>query len=282
MNRQVPEPTSANGLLAAASHIDVSLGGRPVLSDVSLELPDGEIITLIGPNGSGKTTLIRVLLGLTKPDRGSVRLRAGLTIGYLPQRLQMDAILPLTAARFLTLRRRQTKAQIAALLEEVGAPHIADADVQALSGGEFQRLLLARALIGDPDLLVLDEPLQGVDFTGQINLFQLIKEVRETRGCGVLMVSHDLHLVMAGTHHVVCLSHHVCCSGQAEAVSQHPEYLALFGPRAAENLAVYTHAHDHHHDLSGGVVPIAHADHSPDHRHDHGHGSDTDQRKSLP
>lgn len=275
-----PQATAANGLLAAAAHIDVSLGGRPVLSDVSLELPEGEIVTLIGPNGSGKTTLIRVLLGLAKPDSGSVRLRPGVTIGYVPQRLQMDAILPLTAARFLTLRGRQSKAQIAALLEEVGAPHIADADVQTLSGGEFQRLLLARALIGDPALLVLDEPLQGVDFTGQIDLFRLIKEVREKRGCGVLMVSHDLHLVMAGTHHVVCLNHHVCCSGQAEAVSQHPEYLALFGPRAADNLAVYTHAHDHDHDLSGGVVPIADADHG--HVQEHSHGAQDAARKSLP
>ena len=243
-------------ILAEVAHIDVTIGGRSVLSDVSLTVSEGEIVTLIGPNGSGKTTLIKVLLGLLKPDGGSVRLQPGLTIGYVPQSLHVDAILPMTAARFLALRGHQSKAEIAAVLEEVGAPQIADQDLHTLSGGERQRLLLARALIGDPALLVLDEPLQGIDFTGQINLFALIKRLRERRGCGVLMVSHDLHLVMAGTHQVLCLNHHVCCSGQPEAVSQHPEYLALFGPRAAESLAVYTHAHDHHHDLSGEVVPL--------------------------
>ncbi len=251
-----PETEAAPSLLVTASQIDVTLGGRQVLSKVDLELPESEIVTLIGPNGSGKTTLVKVVLGLLKPDAGSLQRRPGLTIGYVPQSLLLDANLPMTAARFLGLRARRSRGEIAALLDEVGAPKIADTDIQSLSGGERQRLMLARALLTDPDLLVLDEPLQGVDFTGQINLFTLIKEVRKRRGCSVLMVSHDLHLVMAGTHRVLCLNHHVCCSGRPEAVSQHPEYLALFGPRAAANLAVYTHDHDHHHDLAGDVVPL--------------------------
>ena len=270
-----------DSILAEALGIDVTFGRHRILSHVDLTLREGEIVTLIGPNGSGKTTLVKVLLGLLKPDRGTLHRRPGLTIGYVPQRLEVDAVLPMTAARFLTLRRRCTKEEIAALLEEVGAPQIADTDLQALSGGERQRLLLARALLTDPELLVLDEPLQGVDFTGQIDLFELIKRVRESRGCGVLMVSHDLHLVMAGTHQVLCLNHHVCCSGQPEAVSQHPEYLALFGPRAAESLAVYTHAHDHDHDLAGEVVPLAHAH---NHERDQDRGDKTDERAqtSLP
>ena len=165
------------------------------------------------------------------------------------------------------------------MLDEVGAPQIADTDIQSLSGGERQRLLLARALIADPGLLVLDEPLQGVDFTGQLNLFELIKSVRERRGCGVLMVSHDLHLVMAGTHRVLCLNHHVCCSGRPDAVSQHPEYLALFGPRAAANLAVYTHDHDHHHDITGDVVPLPQKPETDLHHDD---AADHATRKTLP
>lgn len=242
------------GALVTARGIDVSFARGKVLVGVDLAVQRGEIVTLIGPNGSGKTTLVRVILGLLKPQSGKVRRQPGLSIGYVPQRLSVDPALPLTARRFLSLPRRQPEAALRRVLEEVGAGYLIDQPIQSLSGGEMQRLLLARALLRDPDLLVLDEPLQGVDFTGQLALFELIGGVRDQRRCGVLMVSHDLHLVMAGTDRVVCLNHHICCTGAPEAVSRHPEYLALFGPRAAEGLAVYTHAHDHHHDISGAVV----------------------------
>lgn len=242
--------------LVDADGITVRLGGRAVLENVRISVDRGEIVTLIGPNGSGKTTLVRVILGLHKPDRGHIRRRSDLKIGYVPQRLTVDPVLPLTGRRFLELGGRQAESALDAVGEEVGARDLLDQQIQDLSGGELQRMTLARALLRDPDLLVLDEPFQGVDFGGQLALFDLIGQARRRRGCGVLLVSHDLHLVMAGTDRVVCLNGHVCCSGKPDAVSRHPDYLALFGPRAAQSLAVYTHDHDHSHDLSGHVVPL--------------------------
>ncbi len=247
-------PTDADKpLLAEAAGVDVALGGTVVLSDVALTAHAGEIVTLIGPNGSGKTTLVRVVLGLLEPDRGRVYLRPGTRVGYMPQRIAVDRTLPLTVTRFLTLGARGAGARAPAVLGEVGAAGLADRPVQLLSGGEMQRVLLARALLRDPDFLVLDEPAQGVDVTGQEELFHLITRIRDRRGCGVLMVSHDLHLVMASTDTVVCLNHHVCCTGCPEAVSRHPAYLSLFGPAAGQGLAVYTHEHDHRHDAVGDV-----------------------------
>lgn len=246
----------------------VRFGQKDVLSGVELCVRRGEIVTLIGPNGAGKSTLARVVLGLQKASGGRIKRAAGLTIGYVPQNLAIDPVLPLTVRRFLNLPRRRPDRVLCDGLAEVGAEHLLERAVQTLSGGEFQRMLLARALMRDPDLLVLDEPLQGVDFSGQLSLFQLIDQVRKRRHCGVLLVSHDLHLVMAGTDNVVCLNNHICCSGRPDAVSAHPEYLELFGPRAAQSLALYHHQHDHEHDISGEVVPVDHCDHSD---HDHGH-----------
>lgn len=241
--------------LVEVKGVSVRFGRRQVLSHVDLAVAKGEIVTVIGPNGSGKSTLLRALLGLIKPNEGSVQTAPDVTVGYVPQQLAIDPVLPLTVRRFLGLPRPQPETAVRAALAEVGAELLIDQAVQALSGGETQRVLLARALLRDPDLLVLDEPLASVDFRGQIDLFNLITEVRKRRGCGVLVVSHDLHLVMAGTDRVICLNQHVCCSGKPDAVSQHPEFLALFGPKAADSLAVYSHHHDHHHDLSGAAVP---------------------------
>ncbi len=249
-------PAEDGDPLLEAEGITVEFGDRRVLERVDLAVRGGEIVTLIGPNGAGKSTLVRVVLGHLKPGAGVVRRRPGLTIGYLPQRFGFEATLPLTVRGFLDLPKPRPKARLLSALAEVGVAETLDRAVQALSGGELQRLLLARALLREPDLLVLDEPLQGVDFGGQIALFQLIAEVRRRRGCGVLMVSHDLHLVMAGTDRVVCLNRHVCCSGAPDSVSRHPEYLSLFGPKAAEGLAVYAHDHDHKHELSGDVTAL--------------------------
>ena len=202
-----------------------------------------------------------MLLGLLKPVAGRVWQQPGLVIGYVPQRIQMDPILPLTVRRFLTIgtgRRRD----IAPVLAAVGGRHLAQALMHELSGGELQRVMLARALVRDPGLLILDEPAQGVDFSGQLELYELIERIRTERGCGVLLVSHDLHVVMGATDRVFCLNRHICCSGEPEAVSQHPEYLSLFGPHAAAGLAIYTHQHDHAHDLAGEVLTLP-AEHAP-------------------
>jgi zinc transport system ATP-binding protein len=229
--------------LITGSAIGLTFHGRPVLSDVAVEVRAGEIVTVIGPNGAGKSSLVRVLLGLLRPDAGTVWRRPGLTIGYVPQRLAIDPVLPLTVRRFLALGTRTTAERLHRVLAEVGADRVADSPVQAVSGGELQRIVLARALLRDPDLLILDEPVQGVDVGGQSELYSLINRVRDERGCGILMVSHDLHLVMAAADRVVCLNHRVCCSGHPAHVSDDPEYRQLF-PYAPQGLAPYTH--DHH------------------------------------
>ena len=266
----------ATELLIEAHGLSFHAGNRPILDHVDVAVATNEIVTLIGPNGAGKTTLVRVLLGLQRPDAGQVERKAGLRLGYLPQRMNVDPSLPMTVRRFLKLT---AKGPVEPLLDEVGAGRTAEQQLSALSGGELQRVLLARALAREPELLVLDEPVQGVDFAGQIELFHLIARLRDERGCGVLMVSHDLHLVMSATDRVLCLNQHLCCSGAPEAVSRHPEYLRLFGPRAAAELAVYTHHHDHSHAPSGEVVPadgcVVHGhDHPHDHAHDHAHPHD--------
>ncbi len=250
-----PAPLAGgDGVLVSLQGVHVDFDGKSILEGIDLEVARGEIVTLIGPNGAGKSTLLKVVLGLLAPASGAVFRRPGLAVGYVPQRLQIDPILPLTVRRFLTLPQRHSEAALRTALQEVGADYILDQAVQELSGGEIQRMLLARALLRKPDLLILDEPLQGVDFTGQSSLFALIEALRRDHNCGVVLVSHDLHIVMSGTDRVVCLNRHVCCSGKPDSVSQHPEYLALFGPQVAQNLAVYTHSHDHHHDLQGNAV----------------------------
>ncbi len=255
-------------VLAAASGISFAEGGTSILERVDLAVHASELVSLIGPNGSGKTTPVRILLGLMKPTAGKVERRPGLRIGYGPQRLAIDRAMPLTAERFLALAPRGGAEERRAALAELGIAHIAGRAVQALSGGEFQRLLLARALLAEPELLVMDEPAQGIDVSGQAELYHWIAALRDRRGCGVVLVSHDLHLVMAATDTVVCLNRHVCCTGQPEAVARHPEYLALFGP-ASREFAVYAHRHDHVHDVAGHVHPED--DHSHDHKHDHAH-----------
>lgn len=238
--------------------------GRSILEDVSLSLGAGEILTVIGPNGAGKTSLVRIALGLLAPDGGRRYVKPGLSIGYLPQKLGLNEALPLDVRRFLTLARPGvSSADLERALAETGASRTLDTPVTRLSGGELQRVLLARALLREPDLLVLDEPAQGVDINGQEELYGLIAEVRQRHGCAVLMVSHDLHLVMAATDHVLCLNRHVCCEGHPESVSANPEYRRLFGTQGARSLALYSHHHDHHHDSHGDVCCDG-----PAHRHD--------------
>jgi len=249
--------------LIKAQGVCLNIAGRQILDDVSLEVRSGEIVTLVGPNGSGKSSLVRLLLKLSDPDAGSIEHHAGLCIGYMPQKIHIDPVLPLSVKRFLQLAGNVNQQQIEQVAEQVEVVSLLDRPVQNVSGGEFQRVLLARALLRKPDLLVLDEPAQGVDINGQQQLYQLISNIRDQMGCGVLMVSHDLHLVMAATDQVLCLNTHICCQGHPEAVSKHPEYLKLFGS-SLDGLAVYTHHHDHSHDLHGDVVEHKGCD------HDHG------------
>lgn len=255
-----------NDALIRLDGVAVSFNGQAVLDDVQLSVQPGEIVTLIGPNGAGKTTLVRVVLGLLQPERGNVRRAPRLRIGYMPQKLHVDATLPLSVLRFLRLVPGVDRKRALAALAEVGAEQVIDSPLQSISGGEMQRVLLARALLREPQLLVLDEPVQGVDVAGQAELYRLISRLRERHGCGVLMVSHDLHLVMSATDQVVCLNRHVCCSGHPEQVSGDPAFIELFG-QDAKSLAVYHHHHDHDHDLHGGVVKPGLTIHGPVHVH---------------
>lgn len=232
-------------------------GGRTILDRVDIDVGAREIVTVIGPNGAGKTSLVRVLLGLERPDAGRVTRADGLRVGYAPQRFDRDPAIPMTVARFITLGTPATADTIAGVLREVGAARVVGQQLSALSGGELQRVVLARALVRDPHILVLDEPVRGVDYVGEAELYALIGRIRNERGLGVLLVSHDLHVVMAQSDRVVCLNRHVCCQGVPDTVARHPEYVRLFGSEAARSLAVYTHRHDHEHDLAGEPLPRA-------------------------
>lgn len=230
--------------------VNLALSGRTLLQDINLQLHTGEIVTVVGPNGAGKTTLLRVALGLQKPTSGTVNCSKDVTIGYVPQKIHIDPTFPMTVRRFLALAKSNQKKQFDVLLDEVGAKHVIDSPLYTLSGGELQRVLMARALIRNPNVLVLDEPVQGVDVHGQAELYSLISRVRTERNCAILMVSHDLHLVMSSTDRVLCLNQHICCSGTPEVVVSDPAYAQLFGKHAANHLALYVHEkqHEHNHD----------------------------------
>lgn len=262
--------------------------GRWLVRGVDLAVRRGEIVTLIGPNGSGKSTTAKTALGIVAPSEGRAERCPGLVVGYVPQKLSIDWTLPLSVERFLSLTGRISSRETDRVLEATGIAHLRQAEMRNLSGGEFQRALLSRAMARKPDLLVLDEPVQGVDFSGEVALYDLIRRIRDDIGCGILLISHDLHVVMAATDHVVCLNGHVCCQGAPTAVASSEAYRQLFGARADATLAVYEHHHDHTHLADGRVLHADgritthchpddghhHHDHDhPDHGHDH-HGHD--------
>ncbi len=239
--------------------VTVRLGATTVLRDVDLRVEPGEIVTIVGPNGSGKTTLLRAIVGAVTPTAGTIETAPGLRVGYVPQRLHIEPTLPMTVARFLGLPRRLDHDICRAALVGAGVPDLLDRQMSALSGGQFQRVLLARALVGRPQLLLLDEATQGLDQPGSAAFYRQIEDVRGSLGCAVLMISHDLHVVMSASDRVICLNGHVCCEGAPETVASAPEYRALFGSGTMGALALYRHDHDHRHH---------------DHRHDHDHDHD--------
>tara|TARA_R110002051_G_scaffold175479_1_gene245448 strand:+ start:196 stop:945 length:750 start_codon:yes stop_codon:yes gene_type:complete len=244
--------------LISTHNLTLRLNGQTVLEDINIAIEAGEIVTIVGPNGSGKSSLLRVLIGALKPTSGSVKRAPDLRIGYVPQKLQIDATLPLTVRGFLNLPRRQSSGVVAAALTQAGVSDLAKKQMADLSGGQFQRVLLARALLDKPDILILDEATQGLDQPGSAAFYRQIEDVRSEMGCAVLMVSHDLHVVMAASDRVLCLNGHVCCEGTPEIVADAPEYRALFGTGTQGALALYRHEHTHSHDHDHDHIHEAH------------------------
>jgi zinc transport system ATP-binding protein len=244
---------SENGLLVKLSNAGIFKGNKWLVRDVDLEIKKGEIVTLIGPNGSGKTTTAKIALGLHKNIKGSVE-RFTNNISYVPQKVSIDWTLPLRVIDFMVLTQVLKTEDIKYALSLTGVEHLQNNNLRDLSGGEFQRVLLARAIAKKPELLVLDEPVQGVDFNGEVALYNLIKKISETLKCGILLISHDLHVVMSATDYVVCLNGHVCCCGTPKDVAKSDHYKELFGEKSSQLLSIYEHNHDHIHDLDGNIM----------------------------
>ena len=240
--------------MISARNISLVRSGRKILDDVSLEVRAGEIVTIIGPNGAGKTSLLKILLKLDRPDQGLVCQKPGLKIGYVPQKFSVDRSFPLSVRHFIQLGRQGERIP-ADILEETGVNNLLGKPLSDLSGGEFQRVCLTRALVRRPDLLVLDEPVQGIDYAGEIEIYRLIASVRQQRGCGILLISHDLHVVMGESDRVICLDKHICCSGTPDLVVANPEYERLFGADAVNVRGLYKHRHDHLHGPDGEIIP---------------------------
>ena len=239
-------------ILLKVENAGISVNGKSLVRGVSLEVKQGEIVTLIGPNGSGKSTTAKIALGIYKKIDGKVKTYTD-KIGYVPQKISIDWTLPIRVLDFMTLTEELTQDEINTALNLTGVEHLKDKSLSNLSGGEFQRVLIARAISKQPELLVLDEPVQGVDFKGEIALYKLIKEISEKMKCGILLISHDLHVVMSATDFVVCLNGHVCCSGTPHKVVQDNKYKELFGDRASNILSLYEHKHDHTHSQDGTI-----------------------------
>jgi len=275
------DQSKASSILIKAENISHQFGETRVLQNISLQINAKEIVTLIGPNGAGKSTLLKILLGLIKPTEGSVSKKPKLKIGFMPQKIHVDPTLPMTVERFLQLGLPEQNSKfslpfrkgaydntlITKTTSELNIENLLQNPIQKVSGGEMQRILLARALIREPELLVLDEPVQGVDLQGQTELYQYIDQVRHEHGCGILMVSHDLHVVMRHTDEVLCLNQHLCCTGHPQSVSKSSEFQALFGD-FSDSIAFYEHHHNH------DACEHTHGEHiHHDHDHDHNHHS---------
>ncbi len=244
--KTVPAISLTNALIHA-ENITVVRSGKRILHDVSLHIGSHDFITIVGPNGAGKSMLLRIMSGLMQPDKGQVVRAPNLQIGYIPQKLVPDATLPISVARFMTLSKKGGADEIEKFADKLDIRPLLNHMLHHLSGGELQRVLLARALMGAPDILVLDEPAQNLDMASQLSFYKLLDEIYATTNISILMVSHDLHLVMASSKQVVCLYHHICCHGEPHVVVNDPEFIQIFGQDMARMMAVYHHEHNHHH-----------------------------------
>jgi zinc transport system ATP-binding protein len=242
-----------NNSLIQLNNCGILRNHKWLVRGVSLTVDRGQIVTLIGPNGSGKSTTAKMALGIMKPDEGDNTIKENLKISYVPQKLAIDWSLPLRVIDFMNLIENYEHSIVNEMLTMTGIQHLQNEDVRNLSGGEFQRLLMARAIAKKPDFLVLDEPVQGVDYAGEIALYQIIQDIRKNFNCGILLISHNLHVVMSQTNHVICLNGHICCSGEPKSIVKNPEYIKLFGDNMDPTLAFYKHEHDHHHHPDGSV-----------------------------
>lgn len=239
--------SNTENILLSVKNLYFKSKSKTLLENINFDIKNKEIITLIGPNGAGKTTLAKAIIGITKAHSGSITRSDGLVIGYVPQYLHINSFLPINVEQFLSLACSCSSKDISNALKEVEAEQLINEQMKTLSGGEFQRVLLARAIIRKPNLLILDEPVKGMDLDGQSKFYQRIKDIRDKLNCAVLMISHDLHMVMAASDRVICLNRHICCAGHPEHITNDPEFTELFGKGAAEIMAVYTHHHDHSH-----------------------------------
>ncbi len=241
-----------NNLLVRLKDCGVQKSSKWIVKGISLEIHKGKIVTLIGPNGSGKTTTAKMALNILKSDEGSIE-NYSTKMAYVPQKISIDWTMPLRVIDFMNLTSHINEDEIIEALELTGVQHLIYNEIHNLSGGEFQRVLIARAIAKKPDLLVLDEPVQGVDFNGEIALYNLIKEICTKLNCGILLISHDLHFVMSATDHVICLNGHICCSGSPKSIVKNSSYIELFGEHNAATLSFYQHEHDHSHQTDGSV-----------------------------
>ena len=239
--------------LVSLQSVGVERNSRWLICDIDLTIDRGEIVSLIGPNGSGKTTLVNVVTGSMAPDTGKVRWGPGVRIGFVPQRMSVDPTLPITVRRLMNLTQQNSEREIDEILEQLNILNLANNSLQTLSGGEFQRALFARALLRKPNLLILDEPSQGLDIMGESKLYNQIVEIRDQLSCGILLVCHDLHLVMAKADTVVCINSHICCKGVPERIVGDDEFLKLFGRNVQSSHAFYPHQHDHRHKVDGSI-----------------------------
>ena len=240
-------------LLVELKDIYVAFEQKVVLRNINLKVFQNSIITIVGPNGGGKSTLLKTLLKLQPPTSGQVVYHQGVRIGYVPQKIHFDHSLPMTVERFLRLKQGVKKYEIQTALTQLSITHLSQSSMQKLSGGEMQRVLLARAILNNPNLLVLDEPTQGVDINGQAELYGLIHQTQQALNCAVIMVSHDLHTVMADSKEVLCINQHICCAGTPDSLSGNPNFMRLWGNQLAQNVGFYTHHHTHHHNLHGDI-----------------------------